>query len=1770
MEKEQAKASLALVLNMDNNSPKEGEISYALNAVMESSSGDKYTLQNEEGNEFCFSFPEGFKVIGKKELIEKNRVYYWLTNPENNHAEIGYSEDCTYYTLINDKENKLNFSVFHPIHKIAVKSTNCSIQFYWTDGINPRRYLDLDDMPWEESVDPNNSFKKIKNVGVLDENKLLVQPLFSVPSIDVVLVDDDGVLEMGMYQFGIQYSNYESDAYTSVYGKSNPVSIFESKIGFKGQDINSSKAISLKINDLDTSGVYDYFNLIVIKTKNKVSTPYLIDTFPIDKPFFEYTYTGTSHKEYSITMSDVQEQFTYYDLAEKVFDVDNVLGWGVLTKEDYKNYQPIWNKVKVEWETYKLPYNDKEGYSNGVNVANYKGYMRDEVYALEGGFIKTNGELLPSFHIPGRVATPFDNEIININNKDVGETAFDPCSNKIEPKKRWEVYNTGSLKGHSDEYLSYISEHPSIMYSYEEEDCSQTQYYDLRLHMSRHCIDVYLNKPAEKDFEIYLAYVYKFKPPSPLAHNYIGALFGRDIFNDYPSQTPSDVLFPTNTNPLTPGLHYNLPIKLKIKKGDTFKTICNSAFWDSNTYEWGTIKAPLKENPNTTYIDSLNNIVPVTTGQFIIDINYIETGGKGLDVYVKGSPLVVISAITLTHSQQDFKDNTIYHPPVVIDINPCTTVIKNVELKNDSCYLGPYEYGDMAYWESTEKYPNNKLIWGDLADTPIRHHKFPDSLITHIHDRNIVNAKGWEHSVFPIGIKIDQESLYNAIETSSLSLKEKNDIAGFYIARGNRVNNKSVIAKGYFTNVGKYKTETGKERYYANYPYNSLQPDPFYSKEKLSKTLVTQIDNFKISVKRPGFEQKKALEGFGDHSRSRFTFYSPDTTFSSPSGISSGYVKMETIEYGKSYGNFEYVKDNAKYKFLTPEAMRAAMGLGGAAGVTIGAGTFGWPSFNVGSMLPAYTGMMDVFNKLMPYTNMGVAYHSFGQYGNYYPIPNNGDKIRGLNEGKYVSSGYQSIEKSKTLNHFQREKAVYINTTGDFRLPHEYDNTVPEDNSRFLSDSIGSLGKESVRDISAYYGSIKHNNTSQWGSMYSYETISTGYYSPIFMNLLDRPKRLPTVFGGDTFITESADKVKLPFYKNNTVNKEDGSGVEYDKMGTLGTPMFWLSTEPLDVYVDLDPQLSDFMDNLLGGDLGKIIGNFLTGATVGTIDAIMLYIKIFKGIAKKIGVKNINLHHPSSITLMETGVHYLFSYGVPRFFVESQVNTDCRFATNEKEGNFYKNYKKDIPDEWFQEVNVSIAHDNQYNYDSTYSLQNKLTKYLHLREDWDPTKKCLSSFNNRAIWSDKSNREEKKNNWLFYRPLSYFDFPKNFGSITAIDSIQDNAVLVRYENKAQLYNVLTTIDTSTGNAYLGNDKLFSSVPPLDLAHTQSGHSGSQHQMLVYTPYGMVYVDSLRGQVLLFSGKNPIPISGKGMSKWFQENLKFKNKDITDNAFIFNGITGEYDSFHNRLLITKKDFLPKEGVIYLPNEGYYYPINQTMQKINFADPQYFTDYSWTISYSFDEAVNAWTSFHSYTPNFYINNGKKLSTGKDGSGVWTHGSNYSLFNNYYGVLSPYILEYPLYFPREQIMQSLEDFSSTRKYTDFDVYFEPQDTIFFNKGFIYTDQSCSGMLHLIPRTNSFQRYPKYNPSSKEVLVTKTDNGFRINSITDLVTDKSSPFFEAPSTPSSPKTLKQSSFTYQQKFKEVPLREKMFKIRLILDDKNDTKIISQFLLTDTTQSQR
>ncbi len=51
------------------------------------------------------------------------------------------NNDCVYRVLIDDADNpcKFNFNINYPIHKVVAKTTNCSTQIYWTDGLNEKK-----------------------------------------------------------------------------------------------------------------------------------------------------------------------------------------------------------------------------------------------------------------------------------------------------------------------------------------------------------------------------------------------------------------------------------------------------------------------------------------------------------------------------------------------------------------------------------------------------------------------------------------------------------------------------------------------------------------------------------------------------------------------------------------------------------------------------------------------------------------------------------------------------------------------------------------------------------------------------------------------------------------------------------------------------------------------------------------------------------------------------------------------------------------------------------------------------------------------------------------------------------------------------------------------------------------------------------------------------------------------------------------------------------------------------------------------------------------------------------------------------------------------------------------------------------------------------------------------------------------------------------------------------------------------------------------------
>ena len=1032
--------------------------------------------------------------------------------------------------------------------------------------------------------------------------------------------------------------------------------------------------------------------------------------------------------------------------------------------------------------------------------------------------------------------------------------------------------------------------------------------------------------------------------------------------------------------------------------------------------------------------------------------------------------------------------------------NPKVCGVIEIDPNKPQCYIGPFQYGCMSYTESTDVYPCND-IYGDLSGKPIRHHKFPDSVITHIHDN--------EGFIYPIGVKIDLQQLILLINNSNLSNEEKRNIQGFKIVRGNRANNKSVVGKGLFANVGKYSRDD-QTYYYPNYPYNDLRADPFLS------TVETTDDS--------GYNADTRLQGFDtDESKERYTFHSPDTSFYQPT--LGNILKLETAEYGRSKGHFQAVEKHSRYKFLTTASYVSALGIAVAVGFASATAGVSVNLFNGTAAFTALQVMLDIIEKLTPKKNFAYQYNSIGHYDNYKGVDNAGNKQRRIDIGAYLQPGMDAIGDTYTINNFQRESSIYLKTNKTLPYPNSILG-VPEDQSRYLNSDVGCGSDITETDISGYYGSIKRRWANQYGQLYSYETVDTGFQLEIHLtNTYEGLNRYCSIFGGDVFINRFAYKSKLPFFIDNRVNFPDEAGVEYNEIPNISNPIFWMSTDSVD-----DSQSG--ISNLFNGLFGRAINNLDCRANTGGND------KFF----------------------YQTGKFYLFAYGIPYFYTESEVNVDLRQAYNTSEGDFFPRVSSDIPDQWLQEINTTIQQDNTYWYNKTYSKQNKENLFTHLPNNWDGSN-CTTAYPFRAIFAE---------NWRVFKPSAKFDFPQNYGSLISLDGIENKQVLARFEQKPLLYNVLLTAPTSAADVYLGQSLFSHQVPPLDYEDTDLGYIGCLHKLFLKTPYGDITVDSKRGQVFLINGQSFKELTQdtetQQVSQWFNEFLDFQiakiNPDI-DNHYKGIGLTGVFDSKYDRFILTKLDYKPLYKDITYTNNKYY----KGTTEIELTDRNYFCNYSFTVSYDF--TIKAWVSLHTYIPNYYVGDTNRFYTGLNTTSpasLWEHNTTIDRFNNFYNSIHPYVIEYP--YSRQyndEILQNIKDYSRIFKYTDYQEFVET-DEDYFNKLIIYSNQQCSGIVELAPKPshnlNSYIKYPIYNPDSKTVTFTKSGSFYQINTFWDMVVDtKKTVWNKSCDNLSIYKELNQENMDYSKRTRrKSPFRSKELKIRFILDDKDNVKIVSSF----------
>lgn len=1152
-------------------------------------------------------------------------------------------------------------------------------------------------------------------------------------------------------------------------------------------------------------------------------------------------------------------------------------------------------------------------------------------------------------------------------------------------------------------------------------------------------------------------------------------------------------------------------------------------------------------------------------------------------------------------------------PAVVKIIKRCNVTYTGKPINN--CKPLPYQRGDFAYWESTETYPCNAEVWGDLAGKPIRHFKFPDNSVIPFFKEigSYVNGLSVKtNKIYPKGVVVDVKDIKNALNQAvSLGLitsQELSEICGYRVYRSNRRGNQSIIAKGLLYDVWEYKDNiynTGNNVLFPNFPFNDNNEN-FYIKTKQIKRK-SQINDSSF-LKHP----------YANAYNNKYTFDAPNLSFNNP-GLGTE-IKLEGEQTGISVGSFPELRNNTKYQYIGAAIISASIGFSSVeaafealsvmatATLTIpitvlGSGT----SLPLGLILAAvgenilapmriyshYAEWYDIIKKFAPFRNYAVYYTGVGKYTNI--VEGNviqGNTRRTIANAQYLKPGILNVKTTKgntRFNNFKRESSVFIELDrGSVFLP-----TKNKDTSRQFPSCDFNLSY--TGNLASYYGSLKNPLGNQYGQIDNIEWIDTGHNGKIDWSDSDQNTLCNTIFGGDTYINRFTKKRKVPMFLEDRVIPSSATQVspinqdiQLSLLPNIGYPRYWMdyptaldytgSTTALfgDVAVQSNSKV-DFNFICQGSDgqswkdagLATAIIGGVSGASFGVISLPIVLGIVISKVKKDLG---------DDMFLKGKYIHSF--YGISTFLCESDYNMDLRHGENIKEKNFYPNVG-DI-NEWTQEFFVPMYEDNYYMYNNDYSKQNTFNPNFILNNDFSQVKEdCKITHPNRLIYSlqDNDQNDNYDGNRVFLAN-NYYEFPKSGGKLLIVKGIENGKVLAIQENRAAVFNSYIALQTNVATATVGSNTLFNNQAPAQFIQTDLGFGGTQVPAITSTEFGHFWVDNKRGQILSLQ-QGIANIVKPEEEWWFKENLPFHilkdfpDFDITNN-FKYIGMTITYDARFKRVIFTKRDVELKhqfKGFTTYDGTSFHYKD----ETFDIENSNYFCNKSWTISYN--PLLKSFTSFHTFTPNYYVPNQAYFSSGVNYSfdkdpneyGLWYHNLTNKSYQVYYGKLEPFIFEFTIGTNfQNKMLDSVRYTAEFYRFQD-NISAGIVPDITYNKAVAYNQKQTSGLLELIPKKKNDRRqyldYPKQNTDSRSILIEYVERGWQFNNFYDVYVENSGqPLMSYQCDNIAYKEINPLSISYKSQFLKKKLVSDYFVLRLINDKYSNYNIVNRHSITKTT----
>lgn len=1061
-------------------------------------------------------------------------------------------------------------------------------------------------------------------------------------------------------------------------------------------------------------------------------------------------------------------------------------------------------------------------------------------------------------------------------------------------------------------------------------------------------------------------------------------------------------------------------------------------------------------------------------------------------------------------------------------------------------------HGTTGYWESSNVYPENIAMFGKDAGTPIRYHKFPDESI--ISRYSIIN--GIEY----INIK--------GIQFKNIPNFDSPDIIGYRITRSDRKGgNGTVVARGIMSNVRSFLDPVlGETVLYSNYTVNNLGTDPYLSTQQTvykgnernyTSPTVYYNDIFTFQSPHTLFEPKYSLgtevkieceevatitgsfEKVYKHPQQKlldqFSFWLAATV---------GFIESQLILVGKqtpiaktrsgtstgtaepTYGDnslttefrIESVEDLVGLDitgYITAEvaAIESISGLQAAGRLekviqtittilTVLESLAIKIPFSIMSGIQEADKIINIIYDFTGYTDYVYQYNSHALFNNSIPSII-GEKRRLLTQAAtYIPSDIVSIylntstevtdNQTYVYNNYLREETVLFQFNKPIKEPITVDNSL---NTIGGFGSCGNPGNPITSTGSVFYATSKVVNPNQYGTLGSSTPVSMHScvipFNPGITLSGETPtSNSPVLYGGDCIITRFQFEKKMQFFNQNIANDNYPPGVEFDYRlyRNIAYPRYWMDSTKY--------------------DFSELIGSGLSFDKFGTTTQGKYNLDCKKG-------------NSGNLTRIDNAYMYLSNNCIIDFFVEADFNTNFRDLTpetpfysviNNNISQIFRSDRLGTPEKFL----INRAYTDLYTTE-IYAQQQRL--------DFDPNNPIPVDQPNAVIYSLPSFNLQEVDNWQYFLPANYFSFRESdFGILTGIHKLDQDRLIFLFSEASPYISLgkdFLQLDESGRKITIGDDGLFAQ-DPREIMPTDNKYAAcNSRYAFSNTHLGKYYPSESQGRIMNFGPQGATmregldDITRAGMSYWCKNYMPiFLYEYFPDYPELENPISGvgyltAFDSFNETIYITKRDFSPLPSkVLDIIWDSTINSFTYKGKKISVRDSNYFSDISWTLSYS--PTDQSFISWHDWHPDWIIQTDNHFMSIKD-NGVWKHNERYDSFCNFYGIDYPFEIEFVSSNGQQvETVRNLEYLLEVYVYKNngrdrFHVWGENFDNLI-----VYNTEQISPLLNMTmgnPNPEQNLNYPfkdTLNPISYNIAFFKLENKYRVNQFWDSVADR------------------------------------------------------------------